>query len=226
MIRAWLTLAAWVLGAHLAAAQDYIETNGRLSDDDFYLLVACGAPPGDPCQDDIVRWSPSSARNITIGITRIDDSFPRRNARLIRTALTTAGQEIAALDAGVAFTTTDQSPDIQVLLMSHPENSELRGTGIPGLDGNFIEAARFQIWWDGNRHIRRGVIIITQHIRPRDIQSVMLEEMVQSLGLTVDIRNPSYATSSIFSQDSNTVTRLQGQDAMAVRRHYRTQRNR
>ncbi|MEM8654787.1 MAG: DUF2927 domain-containing protein [Pseudomonadota bacterium] len=220
MIRTWLTLCACLLTASLAQAQDYLATNGRLSDDDFYRLVACGARPGNPCQDQVVRWSPAAARNITIGVTRIDDSFPPHNARLIQTALTTAGEEIAHLNAGVAFTTTDRNPDIQVLLMSHPENTKLRGTGIPGLDGNFIEAARFQIWWDGNRHIQRGVIIITEHIRPRDIQSVMLEEMVQSLGLMTDIRNPTYATNSIFSQDSNTVTRLQGQDAMAIRRHY------
>ncbi|WP_299611498.1 DUF2927 domain-containing protein [uncultured Tateyamaria sp.] len=220
MTKIWLTLVTWLICASAAGAQDYIETNGPLSDDDFYRLVACAAPPGQGCRDAIVRWSPRAARNITIGITRIDDSFPRRNARLIQTALTTAGQEIAALNAGVAFTTTNTRPDIRVLLMDHPQNTRLRGTGIPGLDGNFIEAARFQIWWNGDKHITRGVIVITPHIRPSDIRSMVLEEMTQSLGLMTDIRNPTYANSSIFSQDSNAITRLQGQDAMAVRRHY------
>ena len=32
-----------------AAAQDFVDTNGPLSDEAFYRLVACAAPPNEEC---------------------------------------------------------------------------------------------------------------------------------------------------------------------------------
>ena len=51
------------------------------------------------------------------------------------------------------------------------------------------------------------------------IASVVLEEVVQALGLLTDIRSPVYRR-SIFAEDSNSGIRLRGQDAMVIRRHY------
>ncbi|WP_415921190.1 DUF2927 domain-containing protein [Tateyamaria sp. SN6-1] len=220
MTRLRLAFCCWLLCAGVAQSQEYITTQGPLSDDAFYRLVSCAAPPGGACQKDVVRWAPRKARNLTVGITRIDDRFPNRNAARIRTAMTQAAREITDLNAGVAITTTTRNPDISVLLLDHPEHTPLQGTGIAGLDGNMIEAAYVHIWWNGRKQITRGVIVFTPHVALDGITSVMLEELTQSLGLLTDIRNPDYRHSSIFSQDSNQVTVLRGQDAMAVRTHY------
>ena len=49
----------------------------------------------------------------------------------------------------------------------------------------------------------------------------MLEELTQSLGFLTDIRNPLYESHSVFSEDSNSVTRLGPQDVTVLRWHYR-----
>jgi hypothetical protein len=39
------------------------------------------------------------------------------------------------------------------------------------------------------------------------------------MGLVTDVLSPAYED-SIFAEDGNSVTRLRGQDAAALRRHY------
>lgn len=219
MIRSALIVVGVLIGTTLNA-QEFIAVNGALSDRDFYRLVSCAAPPGKACGRDVVRWPAAKARNLTIAVTRIDPTFPARKARAIDAALTAAAQDITGLNAGVRITRNQRRPDIRVLLMDHPEKSPLTGTGIAGLDGNFIDAAYVHIWWNGAKAITQGVIIMTPHVRDSSITSVMLEELTQSLGLITDIRGPHYRGTSIFDQDGNAVTRLRGQDAMAIRMHY------
>ena len=217
MMRAVLVFVMWVTATHAA---DYLSTSGRLSDTDFYRLVACRALPGQDCKMPFVRWTPASASNLTVAITRVDPTFPPANASLIDDALGQAIGEINGLDAGINMRRVTRNPNIKVLLMDHPPNSRLSGTGDPELDGEWLEAAYVHIWWNGRRELTRGTIIITPAIERSSIRSVMLEELVQSLGLLTDVRNPHYRNRSIFAQDSNATVRLQGQDAMAVRRHY------
>lgn len=209
-----------MLTAATAAAQEFIEVETRLSDRDFYRLVACSAQPGGPCAEDIVRWPARKARALSVAITRIDPTFPARKAELIDSALTVAAAKITELDAGVRITRTTHRPNIKVLLMDHPEKSTLTGTGVTGLDGNFIDAAHVHVWWNANKRITKAVIIMTPHVGVGGIRSVMLEELVQSLGLLTDIRGSYYHRKSVFDQDSNAVTNLRGQDADAIRRHY------
>ena len=52
------------------------------------------------------------------------------------------------------------------------------------------------------------------------IQSIDLEELVQSLGQVMDIGSKYYRSKSIFSERANRIKRLKGQDAMAIRMHY------
>ena len=51
-------------------------------------------------------------------------------------------------------------------------------------------------------------------------RSIVLEELVQSLGLVMDIDSKHYRSKSIFSERANRIKRLKGQDAMAFRMHY------
>jgi hypothetical protein len=67
--------------------------------------------------------------------------------------------------------------------------------------------------------ILSAAIAISQDIRRREIASVVLEELVQALGLPTDIDSPAY-TRSIFSEADNATVWLRGQDAAALRRHY------
>ncbi|WP_106608280.1 DUF2927 domain-containing protein [Shimia abyssi] len=68
--------------------------------------------------------------------------------------------------------------------------------------------------------MKRSAIVIGTGIGPDAINSTMLEEITQALGLLTDIDNPYYTNRSIFSQDGYSLSRIQGQDRMVLRRHY------
>ena len=53
-----------------------------------------------------------------------------------------------------------------------------------------------------------------------EVYSGMLEELTQCMGLWTDIGGSFYQSRSIFSETSNSRTRLGEQDIMALRRHY------
>ena len=94
----------------------------------------------------------------------------------------------------------------------------MRDTGVPGLDGALLPLGRVALRArDGD--IREALIAVSAFTRRREIASILLEEITQGLGLMTDIRGPGYAR-SVFSEDGNSTTRLTGQDAMALRRHY------
>jgi hypothetical protein len=76
------------------------------------------------------------------------------------------------------------------------------------------------IFWDNQRAITQGTILIAQDIPPAAIDSIVLEELTQSLGFVFDIENPDYENVSIFAQDSNSVLTLAGQDAAILRLYY------
>ena len=63
MIRHSVALALACL-ALTAVAQDWIASQGDLSDDDFYWLVSCGAPPGGDCADSAIRWPGRSEASV------------------------------------------------------------------------------------------------------------------------------------------------------------------
>ena len=211
-------LLAW---AAAAAAQDYIATRqGPLDDDAFYRLVACAAAPGAPCQRPVVRWPQPKAQMLRVGITRTDPGFPPAQARLIRSALTEAIAELNASGARIRLSLDGMRPDIRVLLLDVPENTVLRRTGIPGLDGQQIEAAYVYVWWNNREEITRAAIVFSRDLTPPAIRSTVLEELTQSLGLLTDISNPWYTDRSIFSQEGYRLERLGDQDIVALRRHY------
>ena len=212
-----LVLSLW---AGAAAAQEFITVDGPLSDDDFYRLVSCAAPPANPCQKPVVIWPGFSALDLTIGITRVDPAFSDADIDAYEAALSHAIGQINAAGAAIRLRKSRLQPDIAVLLLDIEAGGEILGSGVPGLDGNRIDAAWVHLWWKGNHHIQRGAIVFSPQLQGIVRRSTVMEEVFQSTGLLTDIENPWYTDRSIVSQDGFQRTTLGVQDIMALRRHY------
>ncbi|PSL19610.1 hypothetical protein [Shimia abyssi] len=145
LLRRAIALTLFLCMGTFAFAQEYITTQGRLSDPDFYRLISCGAPPGGDCNKPIVRWSSRDARRLTVGITRIDPAFPASRIPQIEAAVSSAIQQLNNSGADIKLRPSANRPKIPILLLDIPEGGTLHGTGISGLDGIEIEAARVQI---------------------------------------------------------------------------------
>lgn len=205
-----------------AGAVEFIVTSGKLTDDDFYRLVACGAVPGNRCAEPIVRWSQAASRDLTIGVEPIPRDYPKGLARQMIESLDLAIAEINSSGANLRLrrAATGTPGQIQLFLTPAGDGEPIRGTGIASIDGEVIGAGLTTIWWNDRLEITRGVIVMAGDLPWPEVYPVMLEELTQSLGLLTDIRNPFYETRSVFSEDSNSVTRLGPQDQMVLRRHY------
>ena len=94
-------------------------------------------------------------------------------------------------------------------------------TGEPGVqDGQQIGAGYVYVYWDADKTLSQSTILIAQDIGLTEINSIVLEEITQSLGFLFDIENSTYENVSIFAQDSNSVLSLTGQDAAVLRLYY------
>ena len=219
MIARLTLLTALLILPSLAATQEFVTVPRRLSDDAFYRLVACAAPPGGQCAKPEIRWSETRRLALTVGIARIDDGFPTYKLDLVDDAIDRA---IAQINATGAYLVLDRiyegTPDISLYLLDTPQGGTIAGTGNTELDGSDLSIGRVAIRSIGGI-IQEAAIAISRDIQRREIASVVLEELVQALGLPTDIQSPAYLD-SIFNETSNAVVWLRGQDAMALRRHY------
>ncbi len=206
-----------------ASAQDFIEVDGKLTDDQFYNLVACDAVPDGPCRFDPVRWAATDAQDLTISIYQKHPSYDTYDAA--SDALNNAVAQINSAGAAVQLRRLVDGADahITVYLSGFDSGSTIDGIGLKGVDGSTVYDAYFHIFWNGRRELTRGVVIFSKDLDRDEIEPVMLEEVVQSLGLLKDVRADWYETRSIFSEDSNLVTAISGQDAIVLRRHYPAQ---
>lgn len=215
-------LLACVIGLWTSSVlgQDFIVTDGPLSDDDFYNLVSCEAEPGTDCTFEPVRWSERDASDLTVSILDVAESF--QHYALADEALDIAVSEINAAGGSVQLRRLPDGEEAHVTLYLSGirEGEPISGIGLRDVDGAILQGAYVHIFWNGARELTRGLIIMAQTLEGFDIQPIILEEVTQSLGLLTDIRNPWYETRSVFSEDSNMVTRLGKQDAMVIRRHY------
>ena len=219
----WLCLILLWLGTS-AAAQDYVAVpNAPLNDDDFYNLVSCAAAPGGTCAKPRVRWPEHKARDLSVAIVAIDQNYPARLRTPIRRALYQALAEINSAGTGLQLrrAASGEVPDIAIHLVDQEMGSTIRNFPEPELNGNEMPAAIFWIWWNGKKEITQAVILFANSVVLEEVPSIMVEEVVQATGLMTDIGSPWYRDRSIFAEFSdNTVTRLQPQDLMALRRHY------
>lgn len=203
-------------------AQDSVPAVGPLANADFYNLVACGAPPGQTCPLPLVRWSAARAEDVTVSLYQTDPAYPKARRRAILKALYAAMDQINACQAALRlhFAPEGEVADVTVHFLDIDTGDQIRGTGLDPLDGSFIQAALTQLWWNGNLELTRAAIVFPRNIEWDGLESITLEELTQAMGLRTDIDNPWYESRSVFSETSNSVTRLGQQDIMALRRHY------
>lgn len=205
-----------------ALAQEFVEANGPMNDDDFYNAVACGADPGAECRKPLVRWE-REGRPIRISVRRIDDVYLGGKKLRAAAALERAVQELNGADAGFRVVEVDADADaeIEIFFFDLERGDPIAGTGIEGVDGSPLGGASTRVLFERETgRIQQVAIVFSTTLEIRAYESVMLEELTQSMGLMTDIRNPYYDETSIFSQDTNASTQLGEQDIMALKRHY------
>jgi hypothetical protein len=204
------------------AAQEYIQTNARLSDADFYRLVSCAAAPGAECRKRVIFWPEHKRAALSVGYVSKTGAIHPWQERLYTWALEHAVAEINRVGGGITLRVVPMAEgglrDIALHVVDTRPGGVMQGTGEPALEGRVLPLAQVVVQARG-QWIERAVISISVDTPRRAIASVVLEEIVQALGLMTDIRSPVYRK-SIFAEDSNSGTRLLGQDAMVIRRHY------
>ncbi|WP_439141052.1 hypothetical protein [Planktotalea sp.] len=209
-------LILWLALSSQGYAQEFLNSDTALSDDDFYRLVACAAPANGECGKPFVRWADA---NLTIGITKMERAYLGGKKKRAEAALQRAIDEINAAGSAVQLTRNDGNPDIPILFLDIPSRSKIKGSGFRALEGTPISGAGVRVFTkDGV--ILKSVIIFTTGLQIRAYESAMLEEIIQGLGLLTDVGGTYYESRSIFSQSSNALTKLGQQDIMALGRHY------
>jgi hypothetical protein len=199
--------------------QEFVAVPDFISDRAFYRLVACASPPGGECAKPFIRWPVERRLRLRVGIAQIAAVFPDYRLDIVDRSIDRAIAEINGAGAHLYLERAYEGPfDVPIYLVDTPQGGEISGTSVPELDGSKIAIGRVAIRSRGNE-ITGAAIAISSDIRRREIASVVLEELVQAMGLVTDVLSPAYED-SIFAEDGNSVTRLRGQDAAALRRHY------
>ncbi|GGL76013.1 DUF2927 domain-containing protein [Wenxinia marina] len=219
-MRATLAAALVALAAP-AAAQDYIVTQGRLTDEEFYRLVACGAAPGGECRMPYVRWPRGRASALSVGIDRAPAGYPRALAENVSDALDRAIDEINGIGSALQLSRAPgKAADVVIRLIEVGDGEAVSGSGVPELEGEPMGAAYVYVWWNGRMEITEARILMADDLPHYEVYPVLLEELTQAMGFLNDIRNPLYDSESVFSEDSNAVMTLGQQDRAALLRHY------
>lgn len=215
-----LTCGVLLLGT-TTRAQDFVVSEGQLSDADFYNLVSCGALPGKACRDPQIHWPPERARALAVGLQSPAKGYPQSLWRQLDHGLDLAISNLNAVGASIHLVRAEAAAsDIVIFPVTAREGGLITGTGNDEMDGGIIGAGLVHVRWNQDMEISQGTIALAADIPLSDAYPVLLEELTQALGLMTDIRNPYYQDLSIFSEDSNSVTKLAPQDRMALLRHY------
>ena len=199
-------------------ADDGVPSSGRLSDADFYRAATCGAEVGGACRKDPIFWT---RKTLTVRLLRPQAGFPRSLVPRLDRALDQAIASINAAGAGITLVRDDRRPGADIIVTPSAlfEGEETRGIARMA-DGQVIGVGLMQLWWNARNRATQASILIAADISPRDLPSVMLEELFQSLGFLYDLDNPYYNGRSILAQDSNATLTIAGQDQIALLRHY------
>ena len=215
------TLVAFFLCALPAQAQEFIELNRTVDDETFYRAVACAAPPGGDCGKSFLHWPEAKRKPLSVGFGSVTPALLDYQARLYDRGLADAIAQINKLGADIFLELDPAANDIAIHVVDTKPGGTLEGTGEPLLDGNKLPLGLVTLRATQRGEIKAAAIAISSATRRRAIASVILEELVQALGLMTDIRSPAADYRwSIFSEDSNSGTRLRGQDAAAILLHY------
>ena len=226
MIRHAALMLGFVLaGSSMASAtDDFTVSTGELSNRDFYRAVACGAAVGGWCKTPIVKWPSDERHPLRIFVEEPQSGFPAENVKAVIASVRLAITEVNVSGADIRLEySEDRAAPIHIHMVSARVGETMTGTGSDRLDGTVIQAGIGAMRWNGRtREIVEASVGVASDIPPQIIRSVMLEEILQVLGLPWDIRNPAYAGKSVFSEDSNNIFRIRRQDTFALRLHYPT----
>lgn len=216
-----LAAALLVCLAVLARAEspDAITTQGRLSDSDFYHLATCGARPDGDCIGTYVRWR---AGTLTVALLDPEPGYNPDRARHLSRALDRAIAQINAAGANIRLKRRDARGTRAQIVVT--PTALVAGEYTRNLT-NITPGARMgvgymSVYWSANKHITRAGIAIAADIAADEMDSVVLEELFQTLGFLHDIDNPDYEGVSILSETSNQTTTITGQDRKVLRMHY------
>ena len=215
----WAALLGLLLIAvHPASAQDFVPAKGKLSDADFYRLVACGRPPGGECRVPLRRWPAGMASDITVTLLPTVEPVRPAVAAQIDAALDRA---IATLNGvGAAFRLRRLADNTPALIRVQIRSERTMGLLSGETDRSLVPGGMVMFTAGPADRITGADIVISAQLGLTETDSVVLEELTQSLGLVFDVSSRHYKRRSIFSQERNSVTVITGQDATALRLHY------
>lgn len=216
LFAAFALLASFCAGS--ARAVDYTVSRGALSDQAFYNAVACRNRV--PCRP--LRWPAHLRGALQVRLAPPPPGYAPERLRAVAQAIAAAIDEINAAHAGVRLI---PSRDLDAPITVYPvaANAGRRlAHASPLLNGASIGVGGFNLRVFGGE-IDTAHIAIARDVPLAQLHSVVLEELVQSLGLVGDILNPYYRRRSIFAERCNCVEHLQPQDLFALRRHYTAQ---
>jgi hypothetical protein len=226
MIRRAALIMAFILAysPFATAEDDFTVSKGELSNRDFYRAIACGAEVGGWCRTPIVKWPSDKRHPLRIYVEDPQSGFPAEKVKAIVASVRLAITEINVSGADIRLEySEDRSAPIHVYMVGARVGETMQDTGSERLDGSVIQAGIGSMRWNGVTHeIVEASVGIASDIPKQIIRSVVLEEIIQVLGLPWDIRNPAYTGKSIFSEDSNNIFKIRRQDTFALRLHYPT----
>jgi hypothetical protein len=210
-VRMWrfaiLFLLTFAVLPRPVAAQEFIAVPDLISDEAFYRLVACAAPPGGECAKPFIRWPTERRLRLRVGIAQIAEEFAGYRLDLVDRSVDRAIAEINGAGAHLYLERAFEGPfDVPIYLVDAPQGGEIAGTGVADLDGSSISIGRVALRSRGDE-ITGAAIAISGDIQRREIASVVLEELVQAMGLVTDVVSPAYS-GSIFSENDNSATRF------------------
>ncbi len=215
-MKAWFLILFML--ATPAAASDGVAAIGKLSNADFYTLATCGAAKGKSCQGPSVRWPQAK---LTLAMHPDAGGMDPALSARVSQAFDAAIAAINGVGAGVTLLRNDRTRDPNIILRRVNLREGDLTNAIPNVpDNEAIGVGYSTVWWQNNRDLTMATILISAYIQPRDVASVVLEEVFQSLGFRYDVEGRYYQTRSILAQDSNTTIRIKGQDAAILWMHY------
>lgn len=137
-------LWAFLLATPLAA-QEYIVTDGPLTNGKFYSLVSCAAMPGQGCNEPIIRWDMPF---VTVTFAPIPQTYLVDLAKEMIRALDATITQIDAASPGLSLRRVSKSQPANILLYLQPirAGDAIRGTDYPEMDGVPIGAAQVQVF--------------------------------------------------------------------------------
>ena len=218
-----VTLALWAGSGPAGAETEYVASDGKLTQLAFYRSVACGGAEIDKCQSILLRWPAHLRRDLRVGLSQIGADIPGKTRSLVIAALRRAVSEINTAGADITLTIANgrhaHDAEIQLFLVNPDRQGKIKQVQSPLLRDQVLSSGLTRMRHKG-REILGVHVGLSGRMQPDAIQSVVLEELVQSLGLMTDILNPHYRHRSVFAEDCDCTTELTGHDRAVLLMHY------